>query len=302
MGGEITVVSEHGIGSTFTIRVPAIVGGKDAESSMADALRDDDIASALLPADAASWMGSLVLVIDDDPAVRELMERFLAREGYQVYSAASGREGLHLAHTLRPQAITLDVMMPDIDGWMVLAALKADPDLLDIPVIMMTIGDDSHIGYTLGATDYLTKPIDRDQLVAMLHKYRRDQGAAQVLVIENDPATRELLQRTLANEGWEVDVAANGRAGLEQVARRRPKLILLDLMMPEMDGFAFAAEMHARADWRSIPIIVVTAKDLTLEDRLRLNGAVERYIQKGTYTSEALLAEVRDLVAARIRQ
>jgi CheY-like chemotaxis protein len=192
--------------------------------------------------------------------------------------------------------------MPGMDGWAVLAALKADPQLADIPVIMLTIVDDKNMGYALGAADYLTKPVDRDRLVAILQKYRGEDPSRPVLVVEDDATTREMLRRMLEKEGWAVTEAKNGRFALECVAEQRPALILLDLMMPEMDGFQFAEALGKLEAWRSIPIVVVTAKDLTAEDRVRLNGYVEQILQKGAYGREALLAEVRELVAFCVAQ
>jgi CheY-like chemotaxis protein len=239
-----------------------------------------------------------VLVIDDDPTVRDMMQRFLSREGYWVRTAPSGEEGLLLARELRPDAITLDVLMPGMDGWAVLAALKADPELVDIPVIMLTIVDDKNMGYALGAAGYLTKPVDRAQLVALLREQRVATSAMQALIVEDEAATRDLLRRTLQSEGWTVAEAENGRVGLERLSEAQPALILLDLMMPEMDGFAFVDHVRQHERWRSIPIIVITAKDLTTEDRRRLNGYVETVLQKGSYSRQDLLAQVRDLVAA----
>jgi CheY-like chemotaxis protein len=244
-----------------------------------------------------------VLVIDDDATVRDLLQRFLGKEGFHVVSASEGEEGLRLARELHPDAITLDVMMPGMDGWTVLSKLKAHPDVSDIPVIMLTIVDDKNLGYTLGAADYLTKPVDHDRLVSLLEKYRRDHSPGNVLVVEDDPSSRRTLRQMLKKEGFEVAEAENGRVALEHVARSRPSVILLDLMMPQMDGFEFVADLRSREEWRTIPVVVVTAKDITQEDRLRLNGYVTQVIQKGTYSRDALLAEVHDLVRAhRVRQ
>ncbi|MGH7318414.1 MAG: response regulator, partial [Candidatus Rokuibacteriota bacterium] len=190
---------------------------------------------------------------------------------------------------------SLDVMMPGMDGWAVLSALKADPDLADIPVVMLTIVDDRNLGYALGAADYLTKPLDRERLVAVLNRYRRD---LPVLVVDDDVALRELLRRILEREGYRVLEAENGRAALQRIREEPPGVILLDLMMPEMDGFEFVTELRKQDAGRAIPIIVITAKDLTHDDHERLNGYVERILQKGAATRDALLREVRELVAA----
>ena len=283
MGGDIAVTSEAGRGSTFTIRLPATMTGARAEP----------IATAAHETGAPG--GPAVLVIDDEPAARELMERFLTREGFRVVSAAGGEEGLRLARELRPHAITLDVMMPGMDGWAVLSALKADPELADIPVIMLTMVDDRNLGYALGASDYLTKPVDRERLIAVLRRYRRD---LPVLVVDDDAGFRELMRRVLEREGYTVTEADNGRAGLAELREHLPGVILLDLMMPEMDGFEFLDEFRRHEAWRAIPIVVVTAKELTAEDHERLNGGVARILQKGASSRESLLVEVRELVAA----
>ncbi len=225
--------------------------------------------------------------------------RTLGREGLRVETAKNGEEGLRRARQLRPALITLDVMMPSMDGWAVLTALKADPELRSIPVIMLTIMDQASLGYALNATDYLTKPIDREQLVTLVQKYRqtdRSASAQQALVIEDDPNTREVLRRTLEREGWLVSEAADGRLGLAQLSHAIPNVILLDLMMPEMDGFSFVAELRSNPTWRTIPVVVITAMDLTAEERQRLNGSVQQIFQKGAYDRDDLLRQVRTLV------
>ena len=238
-------------------------------------------------------------MIDDDPAVRELMGRYLTREGFRVAMAAGGEEGLRLARELEPDAITLDVMMPGLDGWAVLGALKGDAATADIPVVMLTIVDDRNLGYALGADEYLTKPVDRDRLLAVLARYRRDRP---VLIVEDDAPLRELLRRVLEREGYTVVEADNGQAALGRLREGTPAVILLDLMMPVMDGFEFLAERGREDAWRGIPVIVLTARDLSAEERERLNGSVARILQKGAYGQEALLAEVRRLVGASVKQ
>jgi len=241
-----------------------------------------------------------VLVIDDDPTVHDLVQRFLNKEGLKMIGARSGQEGVRLAKELHPAVITLDVLMPGMDGWAVLTELKADPALSEIPVIMLTIMDEKQMGYALGAADYLTKPIDWDRLAAVLQRYDCARPPCPLLVVEDDPVMRDMLRRRLEKEDWTVIEAENGRVALERMAQSRPDLILLDLMMPEMDGFQFLDEIRQRKDWQAIPVIVITAKELSAEDRQRLNGSVEKILQKGAYGREELIREVRDLVKASI--
>jgi signal transduction histidine kinase/CheY-like chemotaxis protein len=300
MGGSMGVQSVRGEGSTFLITLPADVGSAPREFA-ADGDGSSSGSGSRHTASAGGDAGT-VLVVDDDPAARDLLSRALGKAGFNVECATDGEEALALARTLRPEAITLDVMMPGIDGWATLAALKADPELADIPVIMLTIVDDKNKGYALGAADYMTKPFDREQLTTTLARYRRaTNGHAPALVVEDDEAARTLLVRALEQEGWRVRAAANGRAALEQVAAEQPQLILLDLMMPEMDGFEFVQELHKLPGGQSIPVVVITAKDITLEDRLRLNGYVEKIVEKGAYSRDDLLSTVKEMVEVSVR-
>jgi len=286
MGGAIAVRSELGKGTTFTVHLPARV-----------------IKPAIASAQAATGAGTsstprpdvVVLVVDDDSAVRDLITRTFASDKVHVLSAGDGEDGLRLALERRPDLIFLDVLMPKMDGWAVLTRLKADPVTSEIPVVMLTITSNYDMGYLLGASEYLTKPIDRDRLTSIVQKYRPTE-ARDVLVVEDDAATREVLRRTLERHGWIVSEAGNGKAALDRVSERMPGLILLDLMMPEMDGFEFLAELRHHEKWQNIPVVVLTSKDLTYEERAILSGKVERILQKGNYTRANLLREVRKIV------
>lgn len=289
MGGDISVESEVGKGSTFTVRLPLQVSPALPETSPTPH-------SPLPNPDATK-----ILVIDDDPSVQELIQRALAKEGFQVLTASSGEQGIAMAIEHQPAAITLDIMMPKMDGWSVLQALKANPQLADIPVVILTIIDQKNLGFALGASDYLTKPIDYKRLNQVLKKYLTTQQE-RILIVEDDDATRELFKRTLEREGWNALTARNGKLALLEVAAQQPDLILLDLMMPEMDGFQFIAELHRVEAWRSIPIVVVTATTLTASEYLSLHQSVEQILQKAAFSREQLLAEVRSLVVERIRK
>jgi signal transduction histidine kinase/CheY-like chemotaxis protein len=287
MGGDIQVESTVGEGSTFTIRLPAQVAkpALEAEPSPREEAQ-------------VSGEGDLVLCIDDDLTSLELLERTFVAAGLRVVTSSDGEEALRLARELQPRAITLDVVMPRMDGWAVLRSLKGDPVTRDIEVIMVTMTDDRELGLTLGAAEFLTKPIQRERLVALVTQHGRRAGGP-VLIIDDEPEVRELARRALEAEGFLVDEAENGRAALERLSESKPALILLDLMMPVMDGFDFLVELRRREEGRTIPVIVVTAKDLTDDDRRRLNGDVQGLVQKRGLEVETFLGQLRDLIAAR---
>jgi adenylate cyclase len=236
--------------------------------------------------------GHCILVIDDDENIRDLMQRMLTQEGYRVVTAAGGKEGIKLARQIKPSVITLDILMPDLDGWSVLGELKSDPELVDIPVVMQTILDGSRKGFMLGASEFLTKPIDRSRIIEVIK--RLDQQAdCHALVVEDDEDTRSLIVDWLQVEGWQVDTARNGLEGVQAYIRNTPTLIILDLMMPEMDGFEFLDQVRQNPQAVELSVIVVTAKDLTSSDLERLNGGVQRIIQKGNHASEEILKEIK---------
>jgi CheY-like chemotaxis protein len=291
MGGEIGVESELGRGSTFTVRLPRTVGDRKAASGGGATLLPAPRSSQAVPAPHTR-----VLVIDDDLDARDLLVRGLAKDGFDIHVASSGEEGIRMAIELKPDVISLDVLMPGMDGWTVLRTLKSNPETANIPVIMVSMLDNKDMGYALGASDYLLKPFDRERLVAVLRKYRCATPPCPVLVVEDDPAARDVLRRTLQNDGWIVWEAANGRLALESVGKNTPDLILLDLMMPEMDGFDFVAELRKMEGGRNIPVVVVTAKDLTSEDRQRLEGQVRRIFQKGGFSRDELMREIKFLL------
>ena len=240
-----------------------------------------------------------VLIIDDDDDARALLRRLLTSEGFHVEEATDGNSGLALARTLRPSAITLDILMPGMDGWEVLKQLRSDEELADTPVIMVTVTREKQLAMTLGASEYLTKPIERRDLRRIMDRYRPAVGNAPVLVVEDDAATRRKIARALKAEGWSVVEAENGASALERVREQPPGLILLDLVMPQMDGAQFLNELRRVEEWRAIPVIVITAKDLTSAERAQLDGHVSMVLSKGSYSQEHLVRDIRHVLHAR---
>jgi len=286
MGGDVTVKSEFGKGSIFTIRLPVSPPGESPGSEPGDA-GGQEVHVPGVPT---------ILLIDDDPDSRDLIQRHLAREGFQTRTASHGKEGLELARSILPAAITLDVRMPGMDGWAVLSALKADSATAHIPVIMITIEDNRELGIALGVADYLSKPVERDRLLALLQKYRRD-VSRPILVVDNDRSDRELLRKVLEQEGWTVCEAENGRAALALMARQVPQFILMDLMMPVMDGFEFLDEVRKNEEWRAIPVVVVTTREISGDEEKGLaRHQVGKILKKGSYSFQELIADLKNLL------
>ena len=293
MGGDVTVRSVAGQGSTFTIKLPASVSVSREAGPEGEVIA---AAGDIVPevSEALPEPSTCVLVIDDDASQRELMRRFLTKEGFCVRAASSGEEGLRVARQILPIAITLDVMMPGMDGWAVLETLKSDMVLRDIPVIMLTMVDDTKLGKTLGASDYVTKPVNRRKLAKILERFTCGNPPCPILVVDDDPAIRASMRKMLEKQGCRVSEAANGEEALESMESDRPTLIFLDLLMPVMDGFTFADRARRHPEWRTIPIVVVTSHDLTKEETLRLNGYVEMILNKDGCTREQMMEQVRD--------
>ncbi|SFE14583.1 response regulator [Methylobacterium sp. 13MFTsu3.1M2] len=283
LGGRIGVESREGEGSTFTLTIPPrIAGGAEVPPPPKPAP-----AAVTAPRSGAK----VVLAIDDDPNVVYLLKENLADAGYTVVGAASGQEGLVKARELQPRAITLDIMMPGTDGWQVLHALKTDPLTRDIPVVLISIVDQKELGFRLGATDYIVKPFEREALIGALARIAPDNE--RVLVIDDDPNVPDLVRQLLDSEHCTVDWVADGAAGLERIAQARPSVILLDLLMPRMDGLAFLDALQADPAARSIPVVVLTAASLDPAERGMLRERVLGLIDKGGLDRAALVREVR---------
>jgi len=283
MGGDINLTSEEGKGTTFTVTIPLVVVDKKKKKSevITDVAHDNDYT---------------ILVIDDDDNAQDMMKKFLEKQDFSILQATTGEGGLKLAAEHMPDLITLDVMMPEMDGWEVLAALQANEITKTIPVIMLTMADEPDLGYSLGATDYLTKPVNWNELSGILKKHQIESDSQSILIVEDDEITRDMLRKSLETNEYKVKSAVNGKEALEKVRQSKPGLILLDLMMPEMDGFEFAERLRENKEWLDIPVVVITAKDLTKEDHSRLKGNVEAIMQKGSYSKNDLLSEIGERI------
>ncbi|MDX2079471.1 MAG: response regulator [Terrimicrobiaceae bacterium] len=284
MNGTIRVESTPGAGTTFTVDLPGDVDANAAPQPAA--------APAATPAPG----NRSILIIDDDPDSLDLLARNLRKAGYEVLTAGTGIDGLRIAREHKPAAITLDVMMPGMDGWTVLTSLKSDPATADIPVLMVTMLQQSDMGYSLGASEFLTKPVEPKRLVDLLRKHAV-LPSAPVLIVDDDAENRALLRRLIEREGFVADEAENGSVALERLAARLPAVVLLDLMMPVMDGFAFLESVRQTPAFQKIPVIVITAKDLTENDLTLLRGRVEQVVQKGAIDRDTLLRQIETLLS-----
>lgn len=288
-GGQIRVHSGKGQGSTFVLTLPIL---STPEKNSAP--------TVTLPAAHPQANAPQVLVVEDDPAAAKLLSIYLLEAGFSVEIAADGEEGFEKAKSLRPSLITVDILLPKIDGWELLTRLKADQVTALIPVVVVSIVDEPGRGFSLGAADYLLKPVDQEVLARVIQRvaqsHARGQRGRTVLVIDDDPVILELMEAVLRPEGFEVLKAKDGRHGLQIARERNPALVVLDLLMPEMNGFEVVDEMHGRPETSAIPIVVLTNKSLSREEKDRLNGHIIAIRQKGEFHRDDFVAQVRSLV------
>lgn len=283
LGGDVTVTSDYGQGSTFTITIP----GAFSKAAMEPP-----------PSPPEECVAGTVLLLEDEYSTRNALGQALTQEGYRIVTATGADDSLRLAREEKPDAIILDVINPELDGWTILRLLKTDLDIWDIPVILITVLGDRDMGFALGAAEHLTKPINPKELLRLLARVRSAEAAPDVLIVDDDQATRDVLRRTLVRENWTVREAASGTEALQQLARAMPAVMLLDLMMPGMDGFEVLRAVRQDVTWRDIPVVIVTSKDLTTDELEWLRGHAMDVLQKGAYRRTELVAVVRAMVEA----
>ena len=288
MGGVVSVESEVGVGSTFSVWIPSSTSGAPVPT-----IDDSSLGHPYDPRGRKR-----VLVVDDDPAVHDVMRRMLAREDYVVLSAYDGATALAMAGDHHPDVIALDVMMPQMDGWTVLTRLKSDDSTQQIPVVMISMVSERAMGFSLGASEFIVKPIDRARLIGVLNELAGSRRDLRVLVVEDEPDARSLIVRHVTSEGWECEQAENGRVALEKLQSFVPDVILLDLMMPEVDGFELLEALRNRPEFDRTEVVVLTAMDLLESDYERLSARVSRVLQKGAQPFESVIAHIRDASAA----
>lgn len=300
MGGDITADSTADVGSTFTVTLPFQVVIDAPKPLLESGTADERSEYRTDSTGGVSTGAETILVIDDDPAVHDLLQRSLSRAGYRVIVAGSGQEGLARARAEHPDFITLDIMMPGMDGWSVLTALKSDPMLKDIPVFVLTMTSEKSLGYALGAAQFLTKPVNREALLGLLRQYARHPTSCRVLVIDDDAANRDLMRRVLESESIEAFEATDGQSGLDWLAAHPlPDLVILDLMMPNMDGFSFVDALRNKPEFDRLPVVVLTAKTLTEEDRQRLSLRVAHIIERNGQSEEDVIARLHEQICAQ---
>jgi signal transduction histidine kinase/DNA-binding NarL/FixJ family response regulator len=281
MRGRIWAESEYGKGSRFQFIIPI-----------------EEITSAKRPTvispETLDLSKKLVLTIDDEYETQEILKIYLKSEGYEVIQAYNAMEAMVLARKYHPFAITLDIVMPGKDGWDILDELKKDLQTEGIPVICISTSDNRELGLALGVFEYLVKPIEKDQLINELRRLEKHFPIYDILIIDDDPQAVELLTQFLSGEGnYMVRKAYGGEEGLSRVNESRPDLIFLDLMMPEVDGFEVIRHLKKSEQTKDIPIIIVSAKELTQEEVEYLSDNIERIMRKGNFTKEDLLRDIK---------
>ncbi|HEV2475761.1 MAG TPA: response regulator, partial [Candidatus Dormibacteraeota bacterium] len=279
-GGDVKLHSKVGRGSVFTLTLPLETAPAEPEPRTVAAAK-------------ANEHGPLVLVVEDEPSAAELLTRQLASAGYRTAVARTGTEALAKAKELKPAAITLDIILPGLDGWEVMTRLKSDPSTAHIPIVVVSVVENPELGMALGAMDYLVKPVDMKVLVARLKAFAPVKERLKVLVVDDDETNREWLAQALEPAGFDVLAASSGKRGIAMARARKPDLVLLDLMMPEVNGFDVVEALRTYESTRHTPILILTAATLSEKDKRKLNGQVSEILSRGRVGSSVIVDHLR---------
>jgi CheY-like chemotaxis protein len=286
MGGDVSVKSELGKGTTFKVTIQDIEVEKTSDVDAED-LESLNRQTALVSKKDGK---STILVIDDDPTIRDLMTRHLEKNNFSVLQALDGAQGIKMAREYKPDAITLDILMPEMDGWSVLRTLKADKEVSHIPVVMASIIDEKKKGFSLGAADYLSKPVERDRLIGSISKLLGSKSGKVILIVEDNDDLRFTVKEALTSADNIVLEASNGKEALDVLndkTSHSPDLILLDLMMPEMNGFEFLEAYRTQFE-KQVPVIVITGADLDENDKKFLSSETSRVLEKSSMSDTGI--------------
>ncbi|MBF0303569.1 MAG: response regulator, partial [Desulfamplus sp.] len=285
LGGKIGVTSKLGEGSIFTLILPIKWQGA--------ATTHEPFAARKIK--SVKPIRKTILVVDDDPDMASMISQHLLHEGYNTITATSGAEALKLAEREHPFAITLDIVMPEMDGWEVLQGLKKNPETKDIPVIIVSVSPDKETGFALGAIGYATKPVSKNLLLAEMRKIGNP-DTRSIMIVDDNVFDRQEIKKIIVEDGLIPIVAEDGNICLKLIKQQIPDLLILDLMMPELDGFAVLEKIRSNPETKNLPIIVVTAKDLTEEERKTLSGNVFSVLEKNAAKPSTLLPEIKRIL------
>jgi len=294
LGGDLTVQSEVGKGSTFTLTIPVVYHStektKAKEETEAPPIPSSSSSEAI-----SGQASNLVVCIDDDPDVLLLLKNHLVSEGFEFYGVTDSRNAVDIVRQYRPVLVTLDIMMPQKDGWQILQELKSDPELKEIPVVIHTVVENKALAVSLGAESYLVKPVQAEKIISVIRKFTgTDEG--EILVVDDNEDFTNFLRNLLERSKFTIYTAKNGVEAIKLLHRTVPRLVFLDLLMPEMDGFEVVEKMYEDEKLKEVPVVVLTAKEVTEDERTKLNSKIKNVVRKEGLTREIILREVNKFI------